>query len=274
MKSPNLSDSLVKEILDYLGCPPKVPTLRYLNRLIYEYIRKVPWESVSRIVKRRATLETKNCPRLPEEFWRQAMQHGFGGTCYESSLAFYALLMWLGYEGYLTVNDMGESRGCHAAITILLNGQKYLVDITIPVPVAVRINPSKVTRRQTPFYNYALHPMRKNVYQVKRSHNSKKISFTLIDAPVSLLDYHVIVQNDYLETGHFNQSVVMNKVINNQMTLFFSDHQPYKLERHNKQGRRETPLQIETLPRALAKTFRIPESEIIQALSHIPAVNP
>lgn len=170
MTSQHLSASLVKKILDYLDCPPQAPTLRYLNRLIDAYIRQVPWESVSRIVKRHATLEIKKCPRLPEEFWHQAMQHGFGGTCYESSMAFYALLMSLGYEGYLTVNDMGDSRGCHAAITILLDRQKYLVDVTIPVHAAVRINPCKVTRRQTPLYNYTLHPMRKNVYQVKRSH--------------------------------------------------------------------------------------------------------
>ncbi len=42
-----LSDSRVKDILGYLGCP-----------------------------------------RLPEEFWREAMQTGFGGTRCESNLAF------------------------------------------------------------------------------------------------------------------------------------------------------------------------------------------
>ena len=272
MTNQNLSDSLVKEILNYLGCPPKAPTLRYLNQLIHAYIRRVPWESVSRIVKRHATLATKDCPRLPEEFWTEAMQYGFGGTCFESSLAFYSLLTALGYEGYLTGNDMGESRGCHAAIVIIVGGQKYLVDNTIPVHTAVRINPRKVTRRWTPVYNYALHPVWKNVYEVKRSHNSKRISFMLIDVPVSLPDYHIIVQNDYLETGNFNKNVVMNKVINNKTTLFFSDHQPYKLERHNKRGRWETPLRSEILPRALAKTFNMPEGSISAALSWISSL--
>lgn len=265
----SISDSFTTDILAYLGLPLKAPTLRYLNRLIHTYIRRVPWESVSRIVKRRATPETKNCPRLPEEFWSDALEHGFGGTCYESSLAFYSLLRWLGYEGYLTVNDMGESRGCHASITILIGRQKYLVDITIPVHTAVRINPRRVTRRRTPLYNYAIHPVRKNVYEVTRSHHPKRIAFTLIDIPVSLPDYHVIVQNDYLETGHFNRSVVMNKVIKNKTTRFLSDNKPYKLERFNRHGKRETPLQIETLPRALAKIFKIPEDKIAVALSHI-----
>lgn len=269
MTNQNLSASLVKKILNYLGCPPNAPTLRYLNRLIHACIRRVPWESVSRILKRHTTFEMEDCPRLPTEFWNDAMKYGFGGTCFESSLAFYNLLTALGYEGYLTVNDMGESIGCHAAIVIIVDRQKYLVDNTIPVHTAVRINPRKVTRRRTPFFNYALHPVRKNIYEVKRSHNSKRISFTLIDVPVSLPDYQAIVQNDYLETGNFNKNVVMNKVINNKTTLFFSDHQPYKLERHNKRGRWETPLRIEILPRVLAKTFHMPEDSISAALSLI-----
>lgn len=269
-----MKNQMTEKVLNHLECPRKAPTLRYLNRLIQTYIRRVPWESVSRIVKRRATPETKDCPRLPEEFWNDALERGFGGTCYESSLAFYSLLISLGYEGYLTVNDMGETRGCHAAITILLGGKKYLVDVTIPVHAAVRINPRRVTRRRTLLYNYALHPVRKNVYEVTRSPHPNRVAFTLIDVPVSLPEYHVILQNDYLETGHFNKSVVMNKVIKNRTTRFFSDNEPYKLERFNGQGKRETPLRIKSLPHVLAKTFNMPEGEIAEALSIIQQVNP
>lgn len=269
-----MKDMFVGEILNHLDCSSHAPTLRYLNRLIHAYIRKVPWESVSRIIKRRATPETKDCPRLPEEFWNDVLKRGFGGTCYESSLAFFSLLTSLGFRGYLTVNDMGESRGCHAAITTLLGGQKYLVDITIPVHAAVQINPRRVTQRRTPLYNYALHPVRKNVYEVTRSHHPNRVAFTLIDVPVSLPDYHVIVQNDYLETGHFNKSIVVNKVIENRTTRFFSDNKPYKLERFDRHGKHETPLRTKSLPHTLARTFRMPEGEIAEAFSIIKEVNP
>lgn len=265
---------LIRDILTYLGCQPHAPTLRYLNRLIHAYIRRVPWESVSRIVKRRGTLETKECPRLPEEFWSDAIQRGFGGTCYESSLAFYSLLTGLGYAGYLTVNDMGYSRGCHAAITLLLDGQKYLVDITIPIHAAVRINPRRVTRRETPFYNYAIRPVQANVYAVTRSHHPKKNVFTLIDLPVSLPEYRAILENDYLETGHFNKSVVVNKVVGCKTTRFFSDNKPYRLERFDRAGKQETLLQVETLPRVLAETFDMPEGEIAAAFSLVQEMDP
>lgn len=265
-----ISNSLATDILDYLGLPIKAPTLRYLNRLIHAYIRKVPWESVSRIIKRHITLETKNCPRLPEEFWSEAMRYGFGGTCFESSLAFYSLLAALGYEGYLTVNDMGDSIGCHAAIVLLLDGQKYLVDITIPVHAAVRIGPHKTVRRRTALFDYTLRPASENDYEVLRSHRPSKTLFTLIDVPVSLPDYLAIVEDDYTEaTGRFLKNVVMVKVVDDRAQRFFSDQKPYRLECFDRAGRMEKIIEPEILPRFLAELFQMPEDSISTALSWI-----
>jgi len=262
-----ISNSLKTEILNYLGCNPKAPTLRYLNRLIHAYIRKVPWESVSRIVKRHTTSETSDCPRLPEEFWSNAMLYGFGGTCFESSLAFYSLLMALGYEGYLTVNDMGESRGCHAAIIILLHRQKFLVDITIPVHAAIRIDPQRIVRRRTFLFDYKIRPAAKDKYEVERSHRPSKNLFTLIDIPVSLTDYLAIVEDDYTEAnGRFLKSVVMVKVVNEKGQRFFSDQRPYKLESFDRAGRTEKLIETEVLPHTLAELFQMPEVSIQNAL--------
>ena len=265
-----LSNALLMDILGYLDCPPKAPTLRYLNRLIHAYIRKVPWESVSRIIKRHTTPEISNCPRLPEEFWDEAMRYGFGGTCFESSLAFYSLLTSLGYQGYLTVNDMGDSHGCHAAIVLLLDRQKYLVDITIPVHAAVRIDPQKTVRRRTALFDYQLRPVSDNKYAVERSYRPAKNLFTLIDIPVNLPDYLAIVQDDYTEAaGRFLKSVVMVKVIDGMAQRFFSDQQPYKLESFDRAGRTEKIIEPENLARFLAELFQMPEESVSTALSWV-----
>jgi arylamine N-acetyltransferase len=265
-----ISNSMAFDILKYLGCPLKNPTLRYLNQLVHTYIRRVPWESVSRIIKRHSTAETKNCPRLPEEFWNDAMRYGLGGTCFESSLAFYSLLTTLSYECYLTVNDMGESRGCHAAIVVLFAGYKYLVDITIPVHAAVRIDPQKIVKRRSALFDYTLRPISDNKYEVERSHRPRKNLFTLIDRPVSLPDYLAIVENDYTETaGHFLKSVVMTKVVDERAQRFFSDHLPYKLESFDRSVRIEKTLEPENFPLVLAELFQMPEGSISAALSLI-----
>jgi arylamine N-acetyltransferase len=272
IKDQKLSDSLTTDILSFLDCPRKAPTLRYLNRLIYAYIRKVPWESVSRIIKRHANPETKDCPRWPAEFWRDAIQHGFGGTCYESSLAFYGLLSTLGFEGYLTVNDMGDTIGCHAAVIVWLDGQKYLVDVTIPVHAAVRIHPQKTIRRKTAFLDFTIRPVRENVYQVERSHHPKRNAFTLIDMVVSLPDYRAIVTDDYQDaTGRFLKSVVIVKVAGEKTVRFFSDLTPYKLESFSRGGKEEIMIEPERLPEILAGIFKMPEGSISAALACVRA---
>ena len=271
MLQNSLDKALVKDILDYLGCPPKAPTLRYLNQLIRAYIRKVPWESVSRIIKRHTTPETKDCPRWPEEFWKDATKNGFGGTCFESSLAFYSLLTTLGHEGYLTVNDMGDSHGCHAAIVLLLNGEKYLVDVTIPVHAAIGIDPQKTVRRRTALFDYTVRPVSENKYEVKRSHRPTKNLFTLIDIPVSLPDYLAIVEDDYTETnGRFLKSVVIVKVVNEKAQRFFSDQLPYKLESFDRTNRIEKIIYPKVLSRSLAEVFQMPEEGISAAFSWLP----
>jgi len=265
-----ISKSLATDILDYLGLPKKAPTLRYVNQLIHAYIRRVPWESVSRIIKRHTTPETKDCPRWPEEFWQEAMRNGFGGTCFESSLAFYSLLKALGYEGYLTVNDMGDSRGCHAAVVLLLNGDKYLVDITIPVHAAIRLDPQKVVTRRTPLFDYILRPVSENKYEVERSLHERKNLFTLIDVPVSLTKYQTIMEDDYSEaTGRFLKDVVMVKVVDEKGQRFFSDQKPYMLESFDRAGRMEKSITPETLPHTLAEIFQMPEGSISAALAWI-----
>lgn len=198
------------------------------------------------------------------------MGYGFGGTCFESSLAFYSLLRALGYEGYLAVNDMGAIRGCHAAIVIVIDGQKYLVDNTIPVHAAVRIDPQKTVKRQTALFDYKLRPISANKYDVERSHRPSKNLFTLIDVPVSLPDYLAIVEDDYTEaTGRFLKSVVMVKVVDEMAQRFFSDQLPYKLESFDRAGRTEKFIEPESLSYELAKVFHLPEVSISAALSLI-----
>jgi len=274
MPNQSLQGSTTDDILQFLGCQVKTATLRNLNRLIHAYIRKVPWESVSRIIKRQTITATADCPRWPEEFWSDARQYGLGGTCFESSLAFYSLLISLGYRGYLTVNDMGESQSCHAAIVILIKGQKYLVDITIPVHKAVRFAPDQITRQASLFHNYAIRPVGPNTYHVERSRHPQRYIFTLIDVPVRLPDYCIRVEKDYSPAGFFLDRVVMAKIIDDRTWRFFSDQRPYKLEYFDRDGKYEIFVSNEHLTRALAEKFNLPEEKIWTAFSVIQSPSP
>ncbi len=266
MFPPPLPPDLTSSILAYLGCPPRPPSARSLNELARAYIRRVPWESVTRLLRRHDTPRTADCPRWPEEFWAEALAAGTGGTCFENNLAFFSLLAALGYTGYLTINDMPPQRLCHTAIIILLHGQKYLVDVAIPLHCVLPVHPGRLTRRWTLFHQYTLRPAGEGVYQVERSHHPKRYIYTLLDRPVPPDEYRAAVERDYEPMGFFLDQVIIVKVIGDRLWRFNSLERPYVLQGFNKAGKVEVPLAPESLPRALAQKFDMPEGQIAAAI--------
>lgn len=142
-----LPSSLCRRILRHFGMAPQPSaTLETLRLLVACYTRIVPWESASRIVRRARVADSQACFLAGADFWESHFATGSGGTCYESNYAFWGLLRRLGYEGYLTLNDMGEHVGCHSAIVIRLAGQKWLVDVGFPLYTCIAIDAEQETR--------------------------------------------------------------------------------------------------------------------------------
>ena len=258
---------LTSQILSYLGCVREEPSVRYLNRLIHAYIRRVPWESVSRIIKRSTTTETALCPRWPNEFWQEALKYGTGGTCFESNLAFFTFVNELGFAGYLTINDM-ESPACHTASIITIQGQKYLADVTLPIYCALPIYANQITRRSNEFHHYTLRPESNSRYAIERSHHPKRRAFTLVDVPIAVEEYRKAVQNDYEDTGYFLDRVVIVKVIEDRLWCFSSDDAPFRLEGFDKTSKREILLEKNTLAKSISEKFEMDKDKIALALTH------
>ena len=262
-----LPTELTDQILSYLGCGREQPSVRYLNRLIRAYIRRVPWESVTRIIKRHTTPATELCPRLPEEFWQEALQYGTGGTCFENNLAFFTLMNDLGFDGYLTINDM-EKPACHTASVITLNRQKYLADVTIPIHCALPIHANQPTRRSNEFHQYTIRPEGSSRYAIERSHHPKRRIFTLVDVPIPLEDYRRAVQNDYEETGYFLDRVTIVKVVADRLWCFSSMDIPFKVEGFDKTSRQEVMVETHALAKSLSECFGMDEDKIALSLSY------
>lgn len=231
MTFPSLSPHFVETILHRLNIPAAPPTLSLLEALVNAYVRTVPWETVFRIVKRARTAETAVCPRWPEEFWTDNLEQGGGGTCFESNYAFFSLLLALGYEGYLTINNMGDSIGCHTAIIILLNGQKWLVDAGFPLYAPLPVSPHGIMHRATRFMHYTVHPDGAGIYQLEQHPHPNHNAFTLIDRPVADEAYRAATTADYGPGGFFLDRIVVNKVVGEQTWRFNSGEAPWRLLR-------------------------------------------
>ncbi len=261
MTTNRLNETLAAEALTFLGVKAATPTLSVLEALLAAYYRRVPWESIFRIVRRAET----PTPRWPEQFWQEAMTHGGGGTCFESNYAFFALLQTLGYDGYLTLNNMGESIGCHTAIVVVLDGQKWLVDVGLPLYALLPISSRGTMHRSSPFLHYAVRPDGSQLaahYQIERWPHPKRNAFTLIDEPVDDTTYRAATTADYGENGLFLDFVIINKVINNEPWRFNMAERPWALNRFDWGQKMDTLLEGDAAV-AVAEHFGL-EAAVVQ----------
>lgn len=273
MFAPKLPPDLHAAVLKRLHFLPGKPDLPHLDRLVNAYVRTVPWESAFRIVKRAEQDVVDACSRWPEEYWQDHLRRGSGGTCFESNFAFSSLLHELGYKGYLTINDMQESIGCHTAIIVLLEGQKWLVDTGFPIYAPLPIESHSVSQRTTPFHQYTIRPEGDGRYQIERRPHPNWYAFTLIDRPVSLAEYRQATTADYGPNGHFLQRVIIHKILDEQMWRFNSSEKPPQLTRFGDGQRFDHPIDG-NVATALAAKFSIDEVVVSRALDLIPAAEP
>jgi arylamine N-acetyltransferase len=278
---PPLNQDVSRLVLDYLGLPSiRRPDLDFLDRLVTAYTKIVPWESVTRITRRAQLRECDNpqpldaYPRWPVEFWRQAIEQGGGGTCFESNYAFFSLLLSLGYKGYLTINNMGQSIACHSAIVVELPGQKWLVDVGFPVYSPLPLDAAKSSQRESVFHRYTVRPNHDDSYQVDRDRHPQRSCFTLIDSPIPDETYRGITAADYGPDGLFLERVIITKVIGDTVWRFNSAERPYRLERYKDGHKVEYAIEeeepgINNLAAAVAKRFNMPPETITFALASV-----
>lgn len=262
---------VVGDILRFLQVERQEPGPAFLDELLTAYTCRVPWESAFRIAKRAATPVTADCPRWPEEFWRDALGRGGGGTCFESNYAFFHLLQALGFDGYLTINDMGESRGCHTAIVIGLGDERRLVDVGYPLYLSLPLSPDQSTQRATAFHTYTATPQPGDCYEIQRDRHPKPYVFTLIDRPIPDAVYRIATTADYEPTGHFLNEVIVHRVIDGRLWRFNGRARPHLLESFpavgDPQPATAEELPVAVAPARLARLFGMEEAVLGRAFA-------
>jgi len=270
-----LTPTQTQSVLKYLRLETAPPALPFLTALLNAYVRTVPWESASRMVRRARVHEAEQYPRWPEEFWDGAMTHGLGGTCFESNYAFLALLSSLGFHGSLTINDMNEHIGCHTATVIELDGAQWLADAGFPVHVPLQLSPTQQTKSESRWMTYSAQPLPNNVFVIERPAHPSPYCFTVHNTPVADADYRAATLRDYGPSGLFLREVIINKVIDDQLWRFSSrDPQP-NLHTFVDGQRVDHPIgtsphsRPEEIAQAVAHKFGMNEATLYEALQLI-----
>ena len=267
---PPLSLMTTRRILAHFELPPDLaPDRESLQRLIDRYTRTVPWESFSRLVRRARHQELEDCALLGEAFWASHFQAGSGGTCYESNYAFFSFLRRLGFDGYLTLNDMRDSIGCHSAIVLFLDGRKTLVDVGLPVYAPLPLDASLQTSADSRFFRYTVEPLADDRYDIWREGHPEPYVFTLVDQPVADAAYRRAAINDYQPgSGYFLDKVVINKVVNDQLWRFNSKDPPPRIQTFINGDQRSIPLECEAAAQ-LSQAFKVDRGLLESALESL-----
>lgn len=262
-----LPAGLTQRVLRHFGLPTNLsPELVSLRRLLERHTRTVPWESASRIARRAVHAEAADCMLLGEAFWESHFRQGSGGTCYESNYAFFALLRRIGFEGYLTINDMGSAIGCHSAIVLLLQGRKLLVDVGFPLHAILPLRDGQESSAESPFMRYTSKALAESRYEIWRDVPRPERVFTLNDVAVGEASYRATTLHDYRhDGGQFLKEVVIHKVIDEQLWRFNSDERPLRLQQFVKGERHDHVLGDDPAGEVAAK-FGMARDVVAEAL--------
>ncbi|MCL2878548.1 MAG: arylamine N-acetyltransferase [Acidobacteria bacterium] len=114
------------------------------RRLFYAAARafsRIPYENITKIIRRAEAGGDKNAHRGPDEVIADHIRWGAGGTCFSLTSALCHLARRMGLEAEYLLADRGYGRNTHSALLVRIDGEPYLVDpgflIAEPVPLAL-----------------------------------------------------------------------------------------------------------------------------------------
>lgn len=168
-----LDPKLVDPILEKLGFRDvPSPDWAGLCSVYYHWSMSVPFDNIQKRLFYSGTAEGPIPGRTSDNFFRQWLAHGTGGTCWSNSHAIHDLLDAIGFPVERVAATMLSSPDAvgptHGSVAATVEGLRYLVD------------GSMLTRRPVPFLDAALpHPV----------HPSERVSMEGRDGQWTVLWY-------------------------------------------------------------------------------------
>jgi arylamine N-acetyltransferase len=114
------------------------PARRMLGTVAAAFAR-LPYENITKIIKRAESGNCERARRYPEEVIRNHIDWGTGGTCFSLTSAFVHLVRSMGWEAEYILADRRYGPDTHCALLLWMDGEAHLLDpgylIVDPIPV-------------------------------------------------------------------------------------------------------------------------------------------
>ena len=103
------------------------PDINYLGEILLHF-SNLPYENISKIIKRHHHFEDLEKIRLPDEVMEDHAKHHLGGTCFSLTFFLQTILQNQGFSCYPIMADMRWGENVHCALIVQYDRKKYLVD--------------------------------------------------------------------------------------------------------------------------------------------------
>ena len=117
-------------LLAHLGLAPEAPTLDYLHRLVAAHQRRVPFETLTKLIDYEPGLARGDFLPPLAEYVGRIVRRGGGGLCWTLARGFHALLADLGFDVWLMVMEPG-----HCCLRVELPEGPQYADVGYAAPI-------------------------------------------------------------------------------------------------------------------------------------------
>ncbi len=111
-------------------CRPNLQSLRD----IYEAFRRLPYENLTKFLRKHSTDPPSRWPRFPGEVVHDYLAWRSGGTCFSLTKLLETILLELGYECHPVLADMPHGEEIHCALVVVVRGKRFLLDPSYLLP--------------------------------------------------------------------------------------------------------------------------------------------
>ncbi|MFO7888973.1 MAG: arylamine N-acetyltransferase [bacterium] len=236
------------------------PSINLLKEILY-YFSRIPYENMSKIIKRYKNFDDPLKIRFPDEVMEDHFKFNFGGTCFSVTFLLKTILTFHGFKGYIVMADMNWGKNVHCAFVVVHNSQSYLVDPGYLLNQPLYLSRGKPVITRTPFSGIKLKFDECNNSYILYTFNNKNIKwrYKFVNKPVSekeFLEYWLSSFNWNSMNAICIATVIENKMIYIHRT-FMRETTFYDKINHNLKG---------NLPETISNILKINHQKIEEAI--------
>lgn len=241
-------------LLGHLGLEREAPTLDFLHRIIREHQRRVPFETLSKLLDYEPGLERGDFMPSMADYVERIVTRGAGGLCWTLARGLHVLLSDLGFDASLMYMDPG-----HCCVRVELTTGPYYADVGYAAPL---------DRAYPLFESFSLDTHRERfdydvredgIFVTRNPGPAKKLDPT----PRRLEDFRDLIAaaNDWTSPQSFLHRLAYARHVDGVYTSLRNG----TLTRYAPRGPETTQLAPEDVPAALAGVFGTDPSLYIEA---------